>query len=41
MTAVDWERFRVQPELADRMLPFYEAMEFESLARPLRERQLF
>ena len=38
---VDWDRFRVQPESADRMLPFYEALEFESLARPLRDRQLF
>jgi len=41
LTEVDWDRFRVQPESADKMLPFYEAMEFESLARPLRERQLF
>jgi DNA polymerase-1 len=41
MAEVDWERFRVQPESADQMLPFYESLEFESLARPLRERQLF
>lgn len=39
--AVDWDLFRVQLESAERMLPFYENLEFESLARPLRDRQLF
>jgi DNA polymerase-1 len=38
---LDWEQCAVRPEEASRLLPFFERMEFHSLARPLEQGSLF
>jgi hypothetical protein len=39
--ALDWPRCAVRPEQPERLLPFYDAMEFSSLAGEMREGRLF
>jgi hypothetical protein len=38
--AVEWAQFAVRAESPERLLPFYQALEFHSLARELQEGQL-
>jgi hypothetical protein len=37
----DWPAMALKPERADRLIPFFESLEFESLARGLRQGDLF